>query len=328
MYHFINTDGIEVYKDLARKYTENKITPVLNHIKDDRRLYVDKTGHGYIDSKGTIAIAGNYPKAHDFSEGLAAVAQRNGNILLWGFIDKNGNMVSDAPQAAENAVENAAVEAQEQKEAVNTEKSAKKKSPQQRFKQMARDVEQSRKELKELSARLAEVEGAKKTLEIAEAERKAKVEELEAKLAAAHQTYELANDNYTRLNAEFDNYRRRTAKEKLELRETASEDVIKGMLPVLDDCLRALDVLRSSDAAEAAIEGTQLIYNKLWKYLSDKGLSEIEAVGQELNTDFHEAVAQFPVEDPAKKAKIIDVAQKGYMLGGKVIRYAKVVVGI
>lgn len=93
VYHFINTDGIEVYKDLARKYTENKITPVLNHIKDDRRLYVDKTGHGYIDSKGTIAIAGNYPKAHDFSEGLAAVAQRNGNILLWGFIDKNGNMV-------------------------------------------------------------------------------------------------------------------------------------------------------------------------------------------------------------------------------------------
>lgn len=242
--------------------------------------------------------------------------------------DKNGNMVPDAPQAAENAVENAAVEAQEQKEAVNTEKSAKKKSPQQRFKQMARDVEQSRKELKELSARLAEVEGAKKTLEIAEAERKAKVEELEAKLAAAHQTYELANDNYTRLNAEFDNYRRRTAKEKLELRETASEDVIKGMLPVLDDCLRALDVLRSSDAGEAAIEGTQLIYNKLWKYLSEKGLSEIEAVGQELNTDFHEAVAQFPVEDPAKKAKIIDVAQKGYMLGGKVIRYAKVVVGI
>lgn len=82
-----------MYKDLARKYTENKITPVLNHIKDDRRLYVGKTGHGYIDSKGTIAIAGNYPKAHDFSEGLAAVAQRNGNILLWGFIDKNGNMV-------------------------------------------------------------------------------------------------------------------------------------------------------------------------------------------------------------------------------------------
>lgn len=95
VYHFINTDGIEVYTNLARIYTENKTAPSLKHINDDRRLYVDKNGYGYFDSKGTIVIAGTYPEAHDFSEGLAAVAQRNGNILLWGFIDKNGKMIID-----------------------------------------------------------------------------------------------------------------------------------------------------------------------------------------------------------------------------------------
>lgn len=92
-YHFINTDGIEVYKDLARRYNENRKQPTIKPINNDRRLYADKSGYGYIDSKGSIAIAGSYPKAQDFSEGLAAVAQIDGNILLWGFIDKNGKMV-------------------------------------------------------------------------------------------------------------------------------------------------------------------------------------------------------------------------------------------
>lgn len=149
-------------------------------------------------------------------------------------------------------------------------------------------------------------------------------EQLTAKLAET-------NDKYIRLAAEFDNYRRRVAKEKLDLISTAGEDVIKGLLPVLDDCERALQVLNAStdsEAAKAAKEGTELIYNKLMGYLKSKGLAPIEAVGKELDTDFHEAVAQFPVQETDKKNKIFDVTQQGYTLNGKVIRFAKVVVGI
>ena len=149
-------------------------------------------------------------------------------------------------------------------------------------------------------------------------------EKLTAKLAET-------NDKYIRLAAEFDNYRRRVAKEKLDLISTAGEDVIKGLLPVLDDCERALQVLNAStdsEAAKAAKEGTELIYNKLMGYLKSKGLAPIEAVGKELDTDFHEAVAQFPVQEADKKNKVFDVIQQGYTLNGKVIRFAKVVVGI
>ena len=147
-------------------------------------------------------------------------------------------------------------------------------------------------------------------------------EQLTAKLAEA-------NDKYIRLAAEFDNYRRRVAKEKLDLISTAGEDVIKGLLPVLDDCERALQVLENStdsEAAKAAKEGTELIYNKLMGYLKSKGLAPIEAVGKEFDPDFHEAVARFAAGED-KKGKVIDVVQRGYMLGEKVLRYAKVVVG-
>ena len=156
-------------------------------------------------------------------------------------------------------------------------------------------------------------------------------EQLEKQLAESEQKLAEASDKYVRMAAEFDNYRRRTAKERLDLIATAGEDVIKGLLPVLDDCERALQVLDSASDAEAvkaAKEGTELIYNKLMGYLKGKGLSVIEAKDKELDTEFHEAVAQFPVEDKSKKNKIIDVVQQGYMLNGKVIRYAKVVVAM
>ena len=137
-----------------------------------------------------------------------------------------------------------------------------------------------------------------------------------------------ARDQYIRLQAEWDNYRRRTAKERLELIDNAGKDILSGFLPVLDDCQRAMQVLRESDAASAAVEGTELIYNKLTGYLKQKGVERIEAMGAEFDTDYHEAVAQFPVEDPEKKNTVIDVTQEGYTLNGNVIRYAKVVVGI
>lgn len=154
-----------------------------------------------------------------------------------------------------------------------------------------------------------------------EAGKKDELKELQDKLAEV-------NDKYVRLAAEFDNYRRRTAKERLELINTAGEDIIKGFLPILDDCERALQVLGDAEVNKAAKEGTELIYNKLFNYLKSKGVERIEALGESLDTDFHEAVAQFPVQDEDKKNKIYDIVQHGYKLHGKVIRFAKVVVGI
>lgn len=140
---------------------------------------------------------------------------------------------------------------------------------------------------------------------------------------------EKLNDKYIRLAAEFDNYRRRTAKERLDLVLSASEDTIIGIIPVLDDLERALELLRKAEGDHSvAIEGTELIYNKLLSYLTSKGLKTIDAKGHELNTDFHEAIAQFPAPDKKSKNKIIEVVQKGYTLNSKVIRFAKVVVGI
>lgn len=154
------------------------------------------------------------------------------------------------------------------------------------------------------------------------------VQQLEEERNKLKETALETRDQYLRLQAEWDNYRRRTAKERLELIDNAGRDILTGFLPVLDDCQRALQVLRESDAATAAIEGTELIYNKLMGYLNQRGVERIEARGAAFDTDFHEAVAQFPVEDPEKKNTVIDVTQEGYTLNGTVIRYAKVVVGI
>jgi molecular chaperone GrpE len=158
--------------------------------------------------------------------------------------------------------------------------------------------------------------------------KKEKIEELEKKVAELEEKAAKDKDDYIRLMAEFDNYRRRTSQEKLELVSMASTDTIKGLLPVLDDCERAMKVLQESADSDAAKEGTELIYNKLMSYLKSKGLAVIEALGQPFDTDLHEAVAQFPVQEEEKKGKVFDVVQTGYTLNGKVIRFAKVVVGI
>ena len=157
---------------------------------------------------------------------------------------------------------------------------------------------------------------------------KAKIEELEKKVAELEEKAAKDKDDYIRLMAEFDNFRRRTSQEKIELISMASTETIKGMLPVLDDCERALAVLKDSDDSNAAKEGTELIYHKLLGYLQSKGLAVIEAKNQVFDTDLHEAVAQFPVPEEEMKGKVFDVVQTGYTLNGKVIRFAKVVVGI
>lgn len=153
-------------------------------------------------------------------------------------------------------------------------------------------------------------------------------QELQQKVEEATQMAAEAKDQYVRLAAEFDNFRRRTAKERLELISTASEGVLVGFLPILDDCQRAVEALRKTDASDAAIEGTELIMNKLEGFLKGKGIERIDAKGKPFDTDFHEAVAQFPVEEDNKKNTVIDIAQEGYTLNGKVVRFAKVVVGI
>ncbi len=146
------------------------------------------------------------------------------------------------------------------------------------------------------------------------------------KLAKAEADLAKEKDSYLRLMAEFETFRRRTSEERLNLIGSASAKTIEGLLPVLDDCERALEMLsKSSD--KAAKEGTLVIYNKLMDYLKTQGLARIEAKGEVFNTDFHEAVTQFPAPSEDLKGKVIDVIQNGYTLGGKVLRYAKVVVG-
>ena len=145
-------------------------------------------------------------------------------------------------------------------------------------------------------------------------------------LEEAKAKYAELNDTYLRLYSEFDNYRKRTAKEKLELSATAAAAVMKDMLPVLDDFERALQNMEKN-GNEADLQGVTLIFNKLKDTLKKKGLEEIEAMGAEFNTDEHEALTMIPAPDESKKGKVIDVIQKGYKLNGTVIRFARVVVG-
>ncbi len=153
-----------------------------------------------------------------------------------------------------------------------------------------------------------------------------KIEELQGRVKELETKIDESKNDYLRLMAEFETYRRRTAEDRLNLVSSASADTIKGLLPVLDDCERAMAIL-SDSSDEAAKEGTELIFTKLMAFLKTKGLSVIEAKGEKFNVDFHEAVTQFPVADEAQKGMVIDVTQTGYLLNGKVLRYAKVVVG-
>lgn len=134
------------------------------------------------------------------------------------------------------------------------------------------------------------------------------------------------NDKYLRLFSEFDNYRKRTAKEKIELSKTASESIMVDLLPILDDFERALQTMENKET-DANYEGVLLIYNKFKRTLEQKGLEEINAKDAVFDTDEHEALTNVPVADESQKGKVLDVIQKGYKLNGKVIRYARVVVG-
>ena len=201
------------------------------------------------------------------------------------------------------------------------------------------NMEEQEKELENQAADTPDAENTEKseTSEVPEESGKEKktekkdkhrIEALEKQIQELTDKIAKEKDDYVRLMAEFDNFRRRTSQEKLNLVNVAAEETIKGLLPVLDDCERAMEALSKSDDNPAAKEGTELIYSKLTGYLQSKGLSKIEALGTEFNTDLHEAVAQFPVQEEDKKGRVYDVVQTGYTLNGKVVRFAKVVVGI
>ena len=155
---------------------------------------------------------------------------------------------------------------------------------------------------------------------------KGRREKAKAALEEEKAKYAELNDTYLRLYSEFDNYRKRTAKEKLELSATASAAVMKDLLPVLDDFERALQNMEKN-GNEADLQGVTLIYNKLKSTLQKKGLEEIIAIDCDFNTDEHEALTMIPAPDETKKGKVLDVIQKGYKLNGTVIRFARVVVG-
>ncbi|HEV7230756.1 MAG TPA: nucleotide exchange factor GrpE [Bacteroidia bacterium] len=135
------------------------------------------------------------------------------------------------------------------------------------------------------------------------------------------------NDRYLRLYSEFDNYRKRTQRERAELLKTAGEDIYKNMLPLLDDIERALKSNEKATDIKAVNEGLSLIHSKFSSALKHKGLEPIQAIGQPFNVDLHEAITNAPAPSEDLKGKVIDEVEKGYTLNGKVIRFSKVVVG-
>jgi len=135
------------------------------------------------------------------------------------------------------------------------------------------------------------------------------------------------NDKYLRLYAEFDNYKRRTQKERVELLQTAGKDVIVSLLPVLDDFDRALKAMETASEVAPVKEGVLLVSTKLKNTLAQKGLKDVESISQPFNTDFHEAITNIPAPTEDLKGKVIDEVEKGYTLNDNVIRFAKVVVG-
>ena len=152
-------------------------------------------------------------------------------------------------------------------------------------------------------------------------------EELEKELEKAQETIDEQKDKYLRLSAEFDNYRKRTMKEKAELILNGGEKSLSSILPIVDDFERAIKTMETATDVSAVKEGVELIYNKFMAVLGQNGVKVIETKDQPLDTDYHEAIAVIPAPSEEQKGKILDCVQTGYTLNDKVLRHAKVVVG-
>ena len=181
-------------------------------------------------------------------------------------------------------------------------------------------------EMAEETAQTEEAPQEEAVQEEAPAEEQSVEEQLAGMLEEAQQMVREEKDKYLRLSAEFDNYRKRTLKEKAELIKNGGEKTLTAILPVLDDFERALKNMEVSEEAKAMKDGVELIFSKFQKILGQEGLQKIETEGQAFDTDFHEAIALIPAPSEDLKGKILDCVQTGYMLNEKVIRHAKVAV--
>lgn len=161
----------------------------------------------------------------------------------------------------------------------------------------------------------------------AEASKDADKDETSEKVADVEKKLEELADKHLRLQAEFDNFKRRTLREKAELIKSGGESVLTGILPVIDDFERAIESLKEVQEDDPGKQGTLLIYSKFKEFLKQNNVKEIDALNNDFDVDFHEALTKAPAPEEKLKGKVIDVIQKGYLLNDKVIRYAKVVVG-
>lgn len=157
--------------------------------------------------------------------------------------------------------------------------------------------------------------------------KKSKKDKKETKIEELGEKLQDIQDKHLRLQAEFDNFRRRTIKEKADLIKSGGESVLVNILPVVDDFERALDSLKDLPDEDAGKQGTTLIYNKFEEFLKQNNVKEIEAQNQDFDVDLHEAITKIPAPEEKLKGKVVDVVQKGYLLNDKVIRFAKVVIG-
>lgn len=190
--------------------------------------------------------------------------------------------------------------------------------------------EQEIKDQNEVNAEQTEANAeapAEKTKKSSKSILKNKERKLKDEIEMLNQKNEELKDKYLRLVAEYDNFRKRTAREKIDLRDSVKASVILDFIPVVDDMDRAMLHLGEVKDIEATVDGIKLIHQKFTDFLKTNGVEEIEAKDKEFDTDLHEAITRFPVEEEDKKGKVIDVVQKGYKINDKVIRFSKVVVG-
>lgn len=185
--------------------------------------------------------------------------------------------------------------------------------------QLENTTQASDEKTKEQEAKQAESKSDKKKKSKKD-KKEAKIEELESQLKEMQ-------DKHLRLQAEFDNFRRRTIKEKSDLIKSGGESVLVNILPVIDDFERALESMKDISDEDAGKQGTLLIYNKFKEFLKQSNIKEIEALQQDFDVDLHEAITKIPAPSEELKGKVVDVVQKGYCLNDKVIRFAKVVIG-
>ena len=152
-------------------------------------------------------------------------------------------------------------------------------------------------------------------------------EQAQDEIALLKASVEEYKDKYLRLSAEFDNYRRRTLNEKMEMTKSAGQDILVNLLPIVDDFERAMLSMKEAEDKEAIVSGVELIYNKFRDFLSQRGIKEIDAMHTDFDTDLHEALTKIPAPKKKLKGKVVDVIEKGYLLNDKVVRFSKVVIG-